>query len=103
MTFTVAGVTKIAEAYAGPEGDREYDAPLNNHKTIGVFSNTGPESLKKNHKAAKSAFNVGSSTAHQRNAIEMFLSPHNQLRKCSKLEKKLSKLDPTDKTYRIRA
>ena len=35
---------------------------------IGFLSNTGPDSLK-NHKATKSAFNVGPSLARQRNAI----------------------------------
>ena len=71
--------------------------PLKNHKIIGFLSNTGPDPLK-NHKATKPAFNVGSSSAGQRNAIEMafrwwadagsllvvFGSPH--LKKASKLE-----------------
>ena len=42
--------------------------PLKNHKNIGFFSKTGPDPLK-NHKAAKPAFNVGPSSARQRNAI----------------------------------
>ena len=41
---------------------------LNNHKNIGFLSNSGPDSLK-NQKATKPAFNVGSSSARQRNAI----------------------------------
>ena len=41
---------------------------LKNHKTIGFLSNTGPDPLT-NHKATKPAFNVGSSSARQRNAI----------------------------------
>ena len=71
MTFTVAVVTEIsAQSIRGSRGGQGVrSSPLNNHKTIGVFSDTGPESLKKKHKAAKSAFNVGPSTAHQRNAI----------------------------------
>ena len=49
--------------------------PLNNHKNIGLlwlFSNTGPDSLK-NHKATMPAFNVGPSSAGQRNVIEFYL------------------------------
>ena len=42
--------------------------PLKNHKNIGFLSNTGPDPLK-NHKTTKPAFNVGSSSARQRNAI----------------------------------
>ena len=41
---------------------------LKNHKNIGFLSNTGPDPLK-NLKAAKPAFNGGSSSAGQRNAI----------------------------------
>ena len=43
-------------------------SPLENHKNIGFLSNTGPDPLK-NHKATKPAFNVGLSSARQRNAI----------------------------------
>ena len=39
-----------------------------NHKNIGVLSNIGPDPLKI-HKATKPAFNVGPSSARQRNAI----------------------------------
>ena len=42
--------------------------PLENHKNIGFLSKTGPDPLK-NHKTTKPAFNVGPSSAHQRNAI----------------------------------
>ena len=42
--------------------------PLKNHKNIGFHSNTGPDPLKK-HKDNKPAFNVGPSSARQRNAI----------------------------------
>ena len=41
--------------------------PLKNHKNIGFQSNFGQDPLN-NHKAAKPAFNVGPSTARQRNA-----------------------------------
>ena len=41
---------------------------LKNHENIGFLSNTGPDPLK-NHKATKPAFNVGLSSARQRNAI----------------------------------
>ena len=36
---------------------------------IGFFSNTGPDTFK-NHKATKPAFNVGPSSARQRNAFK---------------------------------
>ena len=42
--------------------------PLENHKNIGVLSNTGLDPLK-NDKATNLAFNVGPSSARQRNAI----------------------------------
>ena len=45
-------------------------SPLKNHKSIGFLSNTGPDPLK-NYKATKPAFNVGLSSARQRNAISM--------------------------------
>ena len=41
-----------------------------NDKSIGFLSNTGPDPLK-NHKATKPTFNVGPSSARQRNAISM--------------------------------
>ena len=43
--------------------------PLKNHKNIGFLSNTSPDPLK-NCKATKPAFNVGPSSALQRNAID---------------------------------
>ena len=49
-------------------GDMESRHPLKNHKNIGFLSNSGPDPLK-NYKAAKLAFNVGPSSACQRNAI----------------------------------
>ena len=45
-------------------------SPLKNHQNIGFLSKTGPDRLK-NHKATKPAFNVGSPSARQRNAIKM--------------------------------
>ena len=39
-------------------------------QNIGFLCNTGPDPLK-NHKATKPAFNVGPSSARQRNAISM--------------------------------
>ena len=55
---------------ADPDGGQGSDPPPppKNHKNIGFLSNTGPDPLK-NHKAAKPAFNVGTSLARQRNAI----------------------------------
>ena len=41
-----------------------------NHKNIGLLSNTDPDPLE-NHKATKPAFNVGLSSARQRNAIKL--------------------------------
>ena len=49
-------------------GDRGSGPPLKNHKNIGFLSNTDPDPLK-NHKATKPKFNVGQSSACQRNAI----------------------------------
>ena len=37
--------------------------PWKNHKTIGFFRNTGPDSLG-HHKATKTAFNVGTAKRH---------------------------------------
>ena len=42
---------------------------LKNHKAIGFRSNTGPDPLKNQKKNTKPAFNVGPSSACQRNAI----------------------------------
>ena len=42
--------------------------PPEKSQNIGFLSNTGPDPLK-NHKATKTAFNVGPSSASQRNAI----------------------------------
>ena len=44
--------------------------PLKNHKNIGFLSYSGPDPLKY-HKATEPAFNVGPSSARQRNAISM--------------------------------
>ena len=44
--------------------------PLQNHKNMGFRCNTGPDPLE-NHKATQPAFNVGTSSARQRNAILM--------------------------------
>ena len=52
------------------KGDRGSGPTLKNYKIIGFPSNTGPDPLK-NHKATKPAFNVGPSSARQRNAILM--------------------------------
>ena len=53
------------------EGDRGSGHPtLKYHKIIVILSSTGPDPLK-NKKAIKPAFNVGPSSARQRNAILM--------------------------------
>ena len=43
---------------------------MKNHKNIGLLTNTGPVPLK-THNATKPAFDVGPSSARQRNAIAM--------------------------------
>ena len=54
---------------ADPDGGQGVRTPLppppKNHKNIGFLSNTGPDPLKI-HKAAKPAFNAGTSLARQR-------------------------------------
>ena len=52
----------------GGQGVPTPPTPLKTHKNIGFLCNTSPDPLKK-HKATKVAFNVGPSSAHQRNAI----------------------------------
>ena len=50
-------------------GDRGPDPPpLRNHKGMEFLSKNGPDPLS-NHKGTKTAFNVGASSARQRNAI----------------------------------
>ena len=44
------------------------DPNLKNHKNIGFLRNTGPDPLKK-HGAFKPEFNLGPTSARQRNAI----------------------------------
>ena len=46
--------------------------PTKNHKVIWFLRNTSPDPLK-NHKATKSAFNVGQTWARQRNAMLLFI------------------------------
>ena len=58
-----------AQIQRGGQGIRTPPS-LKNHKNIGFLSKTGPDPLK-NHKATKPAFNVGLSSARQRNAIKM--------------------------------
>ena len=59
----------MRSACANPDGGTGGPtSPLENHKNIGFLSNTGPDPLK-NLKATKPAFNVGLSSARQRNAI----------------------------------
>ena len=53
---------------ADPEGVDRGPDPMKNHKNIGFLSNTGRDPME-NHKATKPAFNVGPSSARQRNAI----------------------------------
>ena len=48
---------------------------MKNYKNIGFLSNTGLDPLK-NHKATELAFNVGQSSARQRNAISMAFRWH---------------------------
>ena len=63
-------LSMFSSACADLEGGRGSGSPLKYHKNIVFFSNTGSDPLK-NHKATctKPAFNVGPSSARQRNAI----------------------------------
>ena len=54
----------------GSRGGRGSGLPPEKITNIGFLCNTGPDPLK-NHKATKPAFNVGPSSARQRNAISM--------------------------------
>ena len=68
LTSTVSWADPEGGGEGGQEAQRPGPpAPLKNHKNIGFLSNTGriPE------KATKPAFNVGPSSACQRNAISM--------------------------------
>ena len=58
-------------AWVDPEGDRgSGPAPCKNRKTLGFLSNTGPDPLKITKlQSTKPEFNVGPSSALQRNAI----------------------------------
>ena len=61
----VSETTTFCLAYADQEwGQGVRTSSLKNHKNIGIPSNTGP--------ATKPAFNVGPSSARQRNAISTF-------------------------------
>ena len=51
-----------------PEGGQGVRTTPEKSQNIGFLSNAGPDPLK-NHKATKPAFNVGPSSARQRNAI----------------------------------
>ena len=57
---------------AGPEGERGPDGSPERITKYRVLSNTGLDPLK-NHKATKPAFNVGPSSAYQRNDIWRFV------------------------------
>ena len=100
----------MVHACADPGGTGGPDPPppsgLKNHKVIGFLSNTGPDPLKY-HKATNPAFNVGPSSACQRNAEDGLLfvvfgsSPF--------IKKKMSKVapnppppHPSDKLFWIR-
>ena len=50
----------------GGGGGQGVHTPLKNHKNIGFLSNTGSD---QNFQASIQAFNVGPSSAHQRNTI----------------------------------
>ena len=53
---------------ANLEGDRGSRPSLKNRKNLGFVSNSGPNILE-NHEATEPEFNVGPSSARQRNAI----------------------------------
>ena len=54
----------------GGGGGNGSGPPLENHKNLGFHSNSCPDPLK-NHEATEPPFNVGPSSARQRNAIQM--------------------------------
>ena len=56
---------RLVGIHRGGQGVR---TPLKNHKNIGFLSNTGSDLLNKCN-ATKSAFNVGPTSARQRNTI----------------------------------
>ena len=60
----------IIDGFRGVGGTGAPDPSLKNHKNIGFHSKPGPDPWK-NHKATKPAFNVGQSSARQRDAISM--------------------------------
>ena len=66
--------------------------PLKNHKNIGFLSNTGADPLN-NYKVIQTTFNVGQWPAYSENWV---------LSLTKRKKKTLSKLDPSDKTFRIR-
>ena len=70
VATTVMMPPGVGRTCADPEGGQgvRTPPPLKNHKHIGFLSNTGPDRLK-NHKATKPAFNIGPTSARQRNAI----------------------------------
>ena len=67
MCQVVVGQVRIQRGGGG--GGRGSGPPLENNKTIGFLSNTGPDPLKITGKATKPAFNAEPSSANQRNAI----------------------------------
>ena len=65
---------KAQQTRADPEGGGSgvRPPPSENHQNIGFLCNTDPDPME-NHKATEPAFNVGVSSACQRNAISMAL------------------------------
>ena len=74
MNTTMYGLKYLGQsinACADPEGGQGVRTPpLKNHKNIGFPSNNDLDPLK-NHKTTEPAFNVGPSSARQRNSITM--------------------------------
>ena len=70
---TLSARQRNAITCADPEGGgggRGSGPSMKNHKNIGFLSNSGPNSLK-NHSATEPAFNVGPSSARQRNVVSL--------------------------------
>ena len=63
-----ANVNILANPFADPEWGGGGGGGGVNQKAIRFLSNSGLDPLE-NHKATKTAFNVGPSSAHQRNTI----------------------------------
>ena len=68
--FIIFIVFNFMSGSRGGGGEEGVRTPHEKSQNMGFLSNTGPDHLK-NHKATKPAFNVGSSSARQRNGVSL--------------------------------